>query len=417
MAEANLTWKNRQMINFKFKTSGCRPIGLDIGHSSIKMVQLAVGHGQIRVVAADKVRIDADINGDQQARREFVISSIKRLRAEGKFRGRSVVSCLPNDDVKITSLRLTEAEQNKIEQVLRDQIVERFGMDPDRDTVDYVLAGDVRQGDQIRTELILFAASSEAIRSHIELLEQAGLQLAAMDVVPCALFRSFERSLRRHEDKQRTVVFIDTGSRFTTVVFGRGGEISFVKQIPIGGERFDQEVAAKLGVDINEAQILRGSLRMERAANAQAGPASSGDGETSRKAQDNGVSLDPGTRQGMVDAISAVAEQLAREISLCFRYYTVTFRGKRVERAVVAGGEAYEDILLDVLRRQLAVEVEQAQPFRGFDMTDVNIGGCKRSLLSEWTVAVGLALKGYTNGDLITAGQAGTVSCAGTDTG
>jgi len=384
------------MVNFKFKTSGCRPIGLDIGHSSIKMVQLAAGGGRVRVVAADKVRIDADINGDDQARGEFIVSSIKRLRAEGNFRGRSVVSCLPNDDVKITSLRLTEGEQNKIEQVLKKEIVQRFGMDPDRDTVDYVIAGDVRQGDQTKTELILFAAEAGAIRSHIELVERAGLQLAAIDVVPCALFRSFERSLRRQEDKQRTVVFIDTGSRFTTVVFSRGGEISFVKQIPIGGEEFNQEVAGKLGVDINEAQVLRGALRMERAAKVQAGPAAPDAAEPDLQARDNVVSLDPGTRQGMVDAISAVAEQMAREIALCFRYYTVTFRGSRVERAVVAGGGAYETILLNVLRRQLTVEIEQAQPFRGFDMADVTINGCKRGLLSEWTVAAGLALKGCT---------------------
>jgi hypothetical protein len=33
-----------------------------------------------------------------------------------------------------------------------------------------------------------------------------------------------------------------------------------------------------------------------------------------------------------------VAEELAKEISLCFRYYTVTFRGKRVEKAIFTGG-------------------------------------------------------------------------------
>jgi len=96
----------------------------------------------------------------------------------------------------------------------------------------------------------------------------------------------------------------------------------------------------------------------------------------------------------MVDAVGAVAEELAREISLCFRYYTVTFRGRRVERAVFSGGEAYEKILLNVLKRQTAVEIEVAQPLRGFDMMNVNFDGDKRGLLCEWAVAVGLSLKG-----------------------
>ena len=90
-----------------------------------------------------------------------------------------------------------------------------------------------------------------------------------------------------------------------------------------------------------------------------------------------------------------VTEELVREVSLCVRYYTVTFRGNRIERVIVTGGGAYEGILLDTLKRQLGVEVETGQPLRGFDMADVQFDGCRRDLLCEWAVAVGLSLKGY----------------------
>ena len=380
------------MISWKLKTRGQQPIGLDIGHNSIKMIQLAVNEGHISILAADKVHIDAGINGDGEERRSFVISTIKQMLTKGNFRGRNVVSCLPSDRLKITSLRLAEAETQEIEQVLRKEVGQRFGLDPDKDTINYVLAGNVQQGDEIKNELILFAADDETIKNHIGMLEEAQLRPVAIDTIPCALFRSFERSLRRQEDREHTVVFVDVGSRFTTVVFGRGGEISFVKQIPIGGEKFNREIAAKLGISINEAETLRGKLRMER---ASAGPYFQG---TPSQNTANEGRLDASTRQVMVDAISAVAEELAREISLCFRYYTVTFRGKRVERAVFAGGEAYEGILLNVLKRQLAVEIEVAQPLKGFDMMNVNFDSDRRGLLCEWAVAVGLSLKGC-NGD------------------
>jgi len=387
------------------KTRGQRPIGLDIGHNSIKMIQLAINGGRISVLAADKTRIEPRINGDMEERRSFVVSKIKQMLAEGNFRGKKVISALPNDGLKMTSLRLAETESDKIGQTLRKEAAQRFGLDPDEDAINYVLVGDVHQGDEIKSELILFAADNESIKSHIELLEEAGLRPVGIDMVPCALFRSFERSLQRQEDRERTAVFVDVGSRFTTVVFGRGREISFVKQILIGGDKFDQEIAAKLGVSINEAEMLRGKLRMERTANAERGLWPSGQGSIGQ----DGLAgpkhhkaalgtLDASTRQVMVDAISAVAEQLAREISLCFRYYTVAFRGKRVERAVFSGGEAYEKILLNVLKRQLAVEIEVAQPLKGFDMMNLNFGSDKRGLLCEWAVAVGLSLKGW-NGD------------------
>jgi type IV pilus assembly protein PilM len=212
----------------------------------------------------------------------------------------------------------------------------------------------------------------------------------AIDTVPHALFRSFERSRRREEDKEQTVVFVDIGSQFTTVVFGRGGEISFTKQIPIGGEKFNREIVSKLGVSIDEAGILREKLQAESAIKTGIIP-------VPPKIEPGQNLLDVSTQEVMVDAIAAAAEELAKEISLCLRYYTVTFRGKRVEKAVFSGGEAYERILLNVLRRHLTVEIEVAQPLKGLNITNVNFDNDKRSLLCEWAVAVGLSLKGWEN--------------------
>jgi type IV pilus assembly protein PilM len=390
------------MISWRIKTRGQRPIGLDIGHNSIKMVQLAINAGHVSVLAADKARIDRRINGDPRERRSFVVSKTKQMLAEGNYRGRKVVSCLPNDVLKITSLRLAETDSDKIEQALRKEVAQRFGLNLDEDAINYVLVGDVRQGDEIKSELVLFAADNESIKNHLELLEEAGLRPVGIDVVPCALFRSFERSLRRQEDRERTMVFVDVGSRFTTVVFSHGREISFVKQIPIGGENFNMEIAAKLGIGVNEAEVLRNSLRMGTTTNAgrplpSSGQSSDGsgsheDGENNKETLEN---LDVSTRQVMVDAINVVAELLTKEISLCFRYYTVTFRGKRVERAVLSGEEAYEKILLNVFKRHLAVEIEMAQPLKGFNMMNLSFDGDGRGLMCEWAVAVGLGLKGW----------------------
>ena len=379
------------MVNWRLKTRNLRPIGLDIGHNFIKMIQLVADAEHISVLAADKVQVDPAINGDEPEKRSFVVSAIKRMLAEGNFRRRNVVSCLPSDKLKITSLRLAKAEDDEIEQALKKEVAQRFGMDPDRGVINYVVAGDVMQGDEIKNELVLFAADDEAIKNHIGTLEAAGLKPIGIDTVPCALFRSFERLLRRKEDRERTVVFVDVGWQFTTVVFGRGGKISFVKQIPIGGEKFNSQIAAKLGIGVDEAQMLRARLRLERLT-----PGYGLQGQLCSEDSEPQGRLDASTRQVMVDAVVCVAEELAKEISLCFRYYTVTFRGQRAERAVFAGGEAYENILLGVLRRQLPVEIELAQPLRNFDMSrcrGVNFDSDRRGLLCEWAVAVGLSLK------------------------
>ncbi|MHC4293271.1 MAG: pilus assembly protein PilM, partial [Planctomycetota bacterium] len=245
------------MISWGFKTRNIRPIGLDIGHSCIRMIQLAVHDGNVRISAADSVRVCSDIKDDPEKKRDFLLSTLKEMLAKGRFYGRDIVSCLPNDKLKVTSFRVSETKDDEIKEALKKEAEQRFGFDPVNDTVEHMVAGAVQQGDTVKNELIMFAAEQKAINSHIQVLEEAGLRPIAIDMTPCALFRCYSRLLRRQEDKEETIVFVDIGSRFTTVVFGRGKEISFIKQIPVGGDRFNCEIASKLGVNIDEAEMLR----------------------------------------------------------------------------------------------------------------------------------------------------------------
>jgi len=382
------------MIGFGWKNQSLRPIGLDIGNDYIKMIQLVCGKGHISVQAAGKMRIDNCVKDDPKEKRKFIISAMSQMLEEGNFSGGNVISSLPGDKLKVTSLRLGKFEPSEIEQLLKKEVSQRFGLDPDKDVMNYMPAGTVKQGNEIKNELILFAASDETIKNHIELLEESGLRPVAIDTVPCALFRNFGRMLKREKDLEGTVVLIDVGSRFTTVVFGCRGEISFVKQIPMGGSKFNYQIANKLGVDTEGAETLRGRLRAEMLTDA--GRRSSG-----RRLGKQG-DLDTSTRQIMVDAISAVSEELAREMSLCFKYYTVTFRGRRLERAYFSGGEAHEGILLEILRKNFSsfgIEIEVAHPMKGFDLSNESGGmhfdSDRRGSLCEWSVAVGLGLKGW----------------------
>jgi len=345
------------------------PIGVDIGHSCIKMIQLAESDSSLQVLSVGQAPMPASAATDEAERRRCAVSAIRELLSHGRFKGRNAVSALSADELQITSLRLAEAESPQADRALRKEAAQRFNLDADVDAIDYLLAGSVRQDDNVKNEFIVLAAKAGTIESHICLLEEAGLQPVGIDPAPCALFRSFERAMRREEDKQRTIIFVDVGYRYTTVVFARNSEICLAKQMPLGTARFDEEIASKLEMAAGDAEPLR--LRLQR------------DG-----------SMEEGTRQLVTDAIVSAAEQLAKELSLCLRYHTVTFRGKRVEQAVVAGGGANEKLLLDVLQRHLSIAVEPAEPFRGLDLGDTKCGDeCRRSS-AGLALAIGLSLKG-----------------------
>ncbi len=355
------------------------PIGLDVGRNTIRMIQLAFRADKISVIAAQEADVPLDLP-DDEAVRTYTVQAIRRMCAEGGFSGREVVSCLSADSLKIKSLRLDTTDPAQIEGQLKMEVAQRFGLDAAVDEIRYMIAGSVYQGEEIKNEVVFFGTDCQSITRHLSLLEEAGLVPIALDAVPCALFRSFQASLRRHEDQRLVSVIVDVEDLYTTVIIARGQEIIFVKQIPVAAARLTMEVASRLGISAEEARLLRTKLK------------------------DDADSVDPVTRQAVIDAMSHVTEELAKEISLCFRYYAVTFRGQRPTEVVFAGGETDETTLLNALRRHLGVQVSVARPLRGIDVGNTVINRRRNVEMSEWAVAVGLGLKGA---DLAACGLAG----------
>lgn len=360
------------MLNVFDKKDRIGPIGLDIGHSSIKMIQLCRDKDAAKVRAVEEMPIDPALQQPDRLCSELA-ASIRRMYSKGDFSGRRVISCLSGDVVKIKSLRLDTEDPAEIERYMQTEVAMRLGLNADRDELRYMNAGSVFQGEQIKNEAIFFGVERDAVSSHLSLLEEAGLIPTSLDVVPCALFRSFQFSLRRREDRELVSVLVDLGCRFTTVIIGKGQQIIFIKQIPIAGQQMTDDVALALGVEQRQAASLRAKLRT-----ADAG------------------GLDADTSRAIIDAMRPRIEQLASEISLCFKYYAVTFRGQRPAEAVFTGGEAYENTLIESLRRQLGVEIRLAEPLRGIEMPAGGMEHRSNQQMCEWAVAVGLALRGWT---------------------
>src|SRR5690606_11827152 len=123
-----------------------------------------------------------------------------------------------------------------------------------------------------------------------------------------------------------------------------GREINLIKPINIGGRHLHDAVSAKLGITVDEARALR--RRFE--------------------SQDSEQPKDP-VRQAVFDATRGVVEELGREIALCLRYYTVTFRGHRPSSVRVVGGEACDTPLIQQLASGLPIPVESWRPLASVD--------------------------------------------------
>ncbi|MCX5672465.1 MAG: pilus assembly protein PilM [Planctomycetota bacterium] len=352
------------------------PIGLDIGTTTVRMLQLGGSERDLRALEAAKFVVPLEIKGEPQRRREFIVAEVRRLMKEGRFRGREAVMALPSKDVAVRNVRMPKMPDEELATAVIWEAQNKFPFDTATAVIQYLRAGEVRQGDQLFDEIILLAVPRVEVDAQIQMATEAGVDLVSLDAGPAAMFRGFERYLGRREDEGVVNVYADIGAQ-TTVVIARGRDLVFVKTIPIGGSVFNRAVAECLELAPAEAEALR--RRLSRRPSGETADAEGADR----------------VARAVSDALRPHLEDLADEIGLCLRYYSVTFRGPRLESLTFVGGEAHDPSVSTALAARLGLEARMGDPLRGVRTDSLDRVLDRRGVRAEWATAFGLSLKGF----------------------
>ncbi len=370
------------MLGGTLKNQKC-PIGIDLGSHSIKMLQLERVEAGIRAVAAASREIPSDLSPTNEAYPEFVRDLIRDMLSRSAFKGRSVVSALPTTAVHYKNLRLPKMPAAELQAAVEWEAGEHLQFMGEPAAIQYIEAGEVTQGEDQRLEVILLAASQALIEQHVAILTGCGLQPIAIDATPNALARCLHRDRDYEEDinvEQMPVsVMIDIGFDASKVLIYRGRQIVFFKLIDIGGRKLDETIATQLKMPVSEVSDLRRQLSDEAVD-------SDSDDEVS-PSRPNQV------QRAIFEALRAPVSHLARELALCLRYYSVTFRGRRPEEVMLVGGESRQSWLVPLIEEGASVKVKLVNPLDGIDLASVDKNGSIARSVRAWTVAAGLSLR------------------------
>jgi type IV pilus assembly protein PilM len=338
----------------------CGPIGVDIGSGSVKLLQLDGDRKEV----VDAARWDlASLPQDTEQHDEQLGDALRRARENRDFRGRDAVFCLGASDLFVQNIRVPPVNADQLYRTVCAEAAGRLPFKSDEAEIRFVEAGDVRQGDATRREVILMACHRPMLDRLTGIAARGGLQAVAIDVEPAALLRSYLRQFRRDDDQHRRSMFVNIGALTTKVIIAEGANALFVKYVELGGRQMDEAVARHLQMPLNEAAGLRRH---------------SGDRRADQR--------DPEVTRSLQEALRPVLDRLANELSMCLRYFSVTFRGRPVDQAVVGGGEATE-ALVEWLGPRLNLPCEMGNPLRAFGHAPVS------GRAGQWDVAVGLALR------------------------
>lgn len=353
----------------------CGTIGVDFGHHALKLLQLHPTHAGLRAAAAMRYALPSDIPREGQAYWDTMTELLIAARREGAFVGRRAVTCLPSDVVSYKNMRFPPMPAGDLQQAVEWEAPSRLGTTDQPMTIQYLDAGGVFQGEERRRELVVMGAATSYLESHLNMLQKAGLKPHAIEVPPVALARCLQHNPAHHGGDQAQVV-LDVGQRASKVLIARRGTVRFFKMIDIGGAHFTEAVAKHLNLNEDEAAEQRWALP---------------DPATAKNAADQAESQQRVHRL-VYEALRPVVDELARELGLCLRYYSVTFRGHRPEQVSLVGGEARQAWLAPVLADTAGVEVTTIDPIDEVGC-EPNEGVLEAAPHTEWAVAAGLSLR------------------------
>lgn len=363
---------------------GFGPIGLDIGGSSVKLLQLADRNGQPSIHVTARFDLPA-ATADPTSREQALRDGIAQAMASNDFRGRAVASALGSGDFQMKSLRLPKMPSEEMTSAVEFEARERFNVS-EGGQFRFLPAGEVRHGNDLKEEVIVFAARDDVVRKRIELLESVGLRPSAIDLAPCAMVRSFVRFLRRAEDATAVNVFVDVGWQGTAIAMTRGTDLCFLKVLDVGGHSFCSAVAQALNLSLPEAGELRIRIMRESCGRRRS--------DRSATSTEAGPTVPAEIRARAADAIRPLVDRIGRDVQLCLRYFAVTFRGSRPESLTFVGGESHEPALMEIVGPSLDIPCLIGHPLRGITRLEEMASRDGRTLAPSWAVACGLALRG-----------------------
>jgi type IV pilus assembly protein PilM len=339
-------------------------VGLDIGSSAVKAVELKPTAKEFRVVAfgIEPVPADAIVDGsiiDATA----VANSIKRLFEKSSFKGKEVCASLSGSAVIVKKITLPVMTESELGESIYWEAEQYIPFDIQDVNLDYQIL-DAGTGPDSRgsMEVLLVAAKKEKIGDYTGVITQAGRTPVIVDVDAFALQNAFE--VNYGFDPTQVVVLLNAGASAININILQGGQSVFARDVSMGGNTYTEAVQKELDLPFPAAEQLK-----------------------------KGIPVDGSTFEEAQPVLRAVTENVLLEIQKTFDFFKATAASDHIDRIVLSGGASRVDGFREMLEERFNTPVEEFDPFRAVTWDPKKLGSASGDHAATAAVAVGLALR------------------------
>ena len=234
-------------------------IGLDIGTHSIKLVQLSRNKKKwelinlgIMPLKPEAILNNTIINADS------IISAIKNLVDMEKIEIKDTVLSVSGPSVLIKKIKLPFMTEEEIAETVSWEAEQYLPVDIEDIHLDFqVLEKGAFMSDEegAEFEVLLVAVTREKVEDYTNMVLEAGLNPAIVDVDAFALENSCE--LNYDTEEAGLLALVDIGASLTKVHLLKDGRTVFAKDVPVGGNLYTKEIEKELGASFEDAEAMK----------------------------------------------------------------------------------------------------------------------------------------------------------------
>src|SRR6266508_4190277 len=340
-------------------------VGLDIGSSSVKLVQLKEKKGGYQLLAfgSSPLPPEAIVDGALM-NSAAIVQAIQELFAQHKVKARDVAIGVRGHSVIIKKISLPRMSQEELDESIQWEAEQYIPFDVKDVNIDtQILTPEADAAGQRGVRLV--AAKKDMINDYTSVCVEAGLTATVVDVDAFAVQNAYEANYDANLGE--TVVLVNVGAAVSNINVISHGVTTFTRDITMGGNAFTEEIQKQLNISYDEAEALKVG----------------GQGET-----------DAVVPQEVERVIQGVADQMAGEIQRSLDFSAATAADNRIARVFLSGGTARIPALFKVIEQRAAVPVEILNPFKAIEIDNRKFDPMLlTSVAASAAVAVGLALR------------------------
>lgn len=333
-------------------------IALDIGSSSVKIIQLAQTKKgwELQKLGISYLPPEAIVDGsiiDSMT----VTNTISELLQEHGVKAPDAASALTGHSVIIKKVAMAAMTEDELAESIQWEAEQYIPFPMTDVNIDFQIIGEDETGSG-QMDVMLVAVKKDVINDYTNVIKESGLEPVIIDVDSFACENMIELNYSFGPDDN--ICLVNIGATVTSVSVITGGVTTFTRSVPMGGNQFTEEIQRSLNVSFQDAEDLKMGKPVEGA-------------ET----------------EDLAEVIETASNNLVGEITRSVDFYLGSTPGITISKILLSGGGARVHGLAESLQEKSAIPCELVDPFSAININPKNFD---EAFINEMAVYFGVCV-------------------------